>query len=274
MIFELVSAVGNAADHGAHGGLGSIEQLTGRRFETHFSELCGEALDACRADVKRGELRLQISPQNLRLADILQDDVADRLVELATFDNLHRRYSQAFLEDLRRARAVAARRGAADVEMVAQRADEPDAPAVAKHRLVGDDIGEMLASAVRVVRYDDVVGPPSVGRNVTSQDLGEEVAHRVEMARDARRLRNVPAVAVEDRGRVVEQFAHDGRAAGAPDGNVHFGGSGGQGVVDDLEFDRRNLDIRHIHVHSCLLATRWPLLSRRQLHPSTSRTLV
>ncbi len=35
--------------------------------------------------------------------------------------------------------------------MMAQRADEPDAPAIAKDRLVGDDIGEMLASAVRVI---------------------------------------------------------------------------------------------------------------------------
>ena len=37
MILELVSAIGNAADHGPHGGLGSIEQLMGRRFETRFS---------------------------------------------------------------------------------------------------------------------------------------------------------------------------------------------------------------------------------------------
>src|SRR6476661_7199019 len=109
MILELVSAIGDTPDHRPHGGLGSIEQLTGRRFETHFAELYGEALNACRADVKRGELRLQISPQNVRLADILQDNVADRLIELATFDNLHRRYSQAFLEDLRRARAITAR---------------------------------------------------------------------------------------------------------------------------------------------------------------------
>src|SRR3954465_15863125 len=129
--------------------------------------------------------------------------------------------------------------------MMAQRSDEPDAPAVAKDRLVGDDIGEMLASAVRVVRYNDVVRTPSVGRDVTRQYLGEEVAHRIKMTRDASRLRNIPAIAVEDRSRVIEQFPHDGRATCAPDGYVHFGGSSGQGVVDDLEFDRRNLDIGH-----------------------------
>src|ERR1700738_3793839 len=185
MILEFVSAIGNAADHRPHGSLGSIEQLTERCFETHFAELYGEAFHTCRADVKRGELRLQISPQDVRLAALLQDDVANRLTELPVFDKLHRRYAQAFLEDLRGARAVAARRGAPDVEMVEQRSEEPDAPAVPEDCLEGDDIGEMLASAVGVVRYDDVVGAPTVGRNVTSQDLGEEIAHGIEMAREA-----------------------------------------------------------------------------------------
>src|SRR6202022_2973417 len=130
MILEFVSAIGNAADHRPHGSLGSIEQLTERCFETHFAELYGEAFPTCRADVKGGELTLQISPQEVGLADILKDDVANRLSELAAFDKLHRRYAQAFLEDLRGARAVTARGGAPDVEMVAQRSDDPYARAV------------------------------------------------------------------------------------------------------------------------------------------------
>src|SRR5207245_5301646 len=89
VVLEFVSAVGDAADNRPHRSLGSIEQLTERGFETHFAELHGEALDACRADVKRGELGLQISPQDLGLADILQDDVANGLIELAAFDKLH-----------------------------------------------------------------------------------------------------------------------------------------------------------------------------------------
>ncbi len=43
--------------------------------------------------------------------------------------------------------------------------------------------------------------------------------------------------AVEHGGGVVEQLAHDGGAAGAPDGDVHLGGGGGEGAAEDLEFD-------------------------------------
>ena len=85
-------------------------------------------------------------------------------------------------------------------------------------------------------------GPHCSGGDVVGEDLGEEVAHRVEVARDARGLRHVPAVAIEDGGGVVEQLAHDGRAAGAPHRDVHLGGGRGQRVVDDLELDRRDVD--------------------------------
>ena len=89
-------------------------------------------------------------------------------------------------------------------------------------------------------------GLPLVGRDVARQDLGEEIAHRVEVARDARGLRHVPAVAVEDRGGIVEQLAHDGRTAGAPHRDVHLGGGGGERVVDDLELDRRDVGAAHL----------------------------
>src|SRR4030088_3769133 len=101
MVLEFVNTIGDAAAHPPPGGLGSIEQLTERCFETHFAELYGEAFYACRTDVKRGELGLQISPQDVRLADILQDDVANWLIELAAFDKLHRRCAQAFVGDVR-----------------------------------------------------------------------------------------------------------------------------------------------------------------------------
>ena len=68
------------------------------------------------------------------------------------------------------------------------------------------------------------------------------------MDRDTCRLRDIPAVAIEDRGGIVEQLAHDGGAAGAPDRDVHLGGRRGQRVVDDLELDRRD---RRAALHLC-----------------------
>ena len=241
LVLELVGAVGDAPDHGAHAGFRGVENLLERPLEARLAQLGGEPLDAGRAHLQRGELRLQVAPQQLRLAHVLQDGGAQGLVELAGVEQLHRRDAQALLEDLDRAGAVAAGRGAADIEVVAQRADEADAPAFVEHRPVGDDVGQMLAAAIGIVGDDDIVGPPLFRGDVVGEDLGEEAAHRVEVARDARRLRHVPAVAVEDGGGVVEQLAHDGRAAGAPHGDVHLGGGRGQRVVDDLELDGRDV---------------------------------
>ena len=136
-----------------------------------------------------------------------------------------------------------------------------------EHRLEGDDVGQVLAAAIGIVGDDDVVGAPLLRGDVAGEDLGEEAAHRVEVARDARRLRHVPAVAVEDGGGVVEQLAHDGGAAGAPHRDVHLGGRRGQRVVDDLELDRRDVGAGGGHGWA-LSAIRWPLLSRRQAQPS------
>ena len=143
--------------------------------------------------LQRGDLRLQVAPQQFRLAHVLQDDGADRLDQLAGLEQLDRRDAQAFLEDLGGARAVAAGRGAADIQVMAQRADEADAPALVEHGLVGDDVGQVLAAAVGIVGDDDIVRLPLIGRDVPRQDLGEEVAHRVEVARNAGGLRHVPA---------------------------------------------------------------------------------
>ena len=100
VVLELVGAVGDAPDHGAHAGLRGVEHLLQRALEARLAELVGEALDAGRAHVQRGELRLQIAPQQLRLAHVLQDGGAQRLVQLAGLEQLHRRDAQALLEDL------------------------------------------------------------------------------------------------------------------------------------------------------------------------------
>ena len=89
---------------------------------------------------------------------IMRQDV---LVEHAALEQLHRRDAQAFLEDLGRGRAIAAGGDAADIEVVAERADEGDAPPVVKDRAEGEDVRQVLAAAIGVVGDDDVVRPPT-----------------------------------------------------------------------------------------------------------------
>ncbi len=274
LVGELVGAIGDAADDGAHAGFRRVEDLRQRALEARCAELLRLALDARRADIQGCELGLQVAPQDVGLAHVLQDDGADRFDQLALFEDLHGRDAQAFLENLRGARAVAAGGNAADVQMVAERADESDAAALVEHGHEGDDVGQMLAAAIGVVGNDDVAGLPLVGGDVLGQYLGEEERHRVQMARDARGLRHVPAIAVEHGGRVIEQLTHDGRAAGAPDGDVHLGRSGGQRIVDDLEFDRGNVGGLRGRHHAVLSAIRWPVARRWQVQPVSSSTVV
>jgi hypothetical protein len=62
--------------------------------------------------------------------------------------------------------------------------------------------------------------------------------HGVQMLRDPRGLGDVVVVRIEDRRRIIQQFAHDRAAARPLDCDVHFGGGGGQCVADHLHGDR------------------------------------
>src|SRR3954454_23038839 len=76
-------------------------------FEAPLADLRRQALHARRTDLQRGDLRLQIAPQNFWLTHVLQDKRAYGFVELAVLEQLQGRDAQAFLKDLGRARAVA-----------------------------------------------------------------------------------------------------------------------------------------------------------------------
>ena len=146
--------------------------------------------------------------------------------------------AQAFLEDLGGVGAVAAGRDAAHVEVMAERADDRHEHAVHEDGSEGEDVGDVLPAAIRVVGDDDVALVPLVGLDEVAQDRLQPGAHRVQVLRDTGRLSHVVAVGGEDGGRVVEQFADDRGAAGAPNGDIHLGGGGCERVAHDLQLDR------------------------------------
>ena len=165
VVLELVGAVGDAADHRAHAGLGRVEHLLQRALEALLARAWPQAARCSAAPIcSEASCDCRSPHSNSGWRTFCRMMARSGFVELAGVEQLHRRDAQAFLEDLGRARAVAAGRGAADVEVVAQRADEADAPAVVEHRPVGDDVGQVLAAAVGVVGDDDVVGPPLLRR--------------------------------------------------------------------------------------------------------------
>ena len=124
VILELVRAVGHPCDHRPRCRFRAVEDLRHRLFEPGSSGLGCQPLDVGCSHVEGGQLRLQIAPQDLGLAHVLQYDRFGLLVEAPGGDDADRRDAQPLLKDLRSARAVAARRRAADIEMMADRADE------------------------------------------------------------------------------------------------------------------------------------------------------
>ena len=237
-ILEIVFPVRDAADHGAHGALRPVEDAGAGLGQCRGADAVGELADVRLPHRQRGQLRLQVAPEHVGPADVLLHHRQQVVIEGARLDQLQRRDAQPLLEDLGRRRGIGAGRHAAHVEMMAERADDGDAAPLGEDRAEGQDVGDVLAAAIGIVGDDDIAILPALQRQVVAQHGAQARAHRVQVLRDARRLRDIVAMRVEDRRGIIQQLAHDGGAAGAPDGDIHLGGGGGQGVAQDFQRDR------------------------------------
>ena len=74
--------------------------------------------DGPRAHIQRGQLRRHIAADFLRLATVAADGGEDGFVAAARFNQLHGRQAKAFLEYFCRTREIAARRAAADINVM------------------------------------------------------------------------------------------------------------------------------------------------------------
>ncbi|GAV37022.1 hypothetical protein ROTAS13_04712 [Roseomonas sp. TAS13] len=269
-ILECVVPIRDAADHRPHGALGPVQDLRAARDHRRGAEARGQLAQVALAHGERGDLRLEVAPEDLRLAHVLPHHRQQVGVQHAAPAKLQRRQAQPFLEDLGRGRGIGARRHAAHVEMVAERADDGDALPLREDRAEGQDVGNVLAAAIGIVGDDDIAFLPLCQRQVVAHHGQQPGAHRVQVLRDAGGLRDVVAVAVEDGGGIVQQFPHHGGAAGAPDRHVHLGGGGGQAVAQDLQFDRTEHD-RHA---SCFRAISVPSGPGAQRQPGAMKAVV
>src|SRR5205814_7410907 len=135
-------------------------------------------------------------------------------------------------------RGIASGRETTHVEMMAERSHHGDALAFREHRPERQKVRQMLAAAIGVVGDHDVTVAPSVERQEALDNRPETKPHRVEVLGNAGRLGDVVAIPIEHRGRIIQELAHDRRAAGAPDRDVHLRGDSGERAAEYLELDR------------------------------------
>ena len=249
-ILEFVSTVRDRANGSAHGGFGRVEHRRTRRDQGVRAVSRGQDFDRAHANAQGCDLRLQVTHDGHRLANILRDQSPKHVIAHAPGEKLRGRNAQPLLINFGRIRGIAAGRHAADIEMMAERADDRDAFSLGKNRAESRDVRQVLAAAIGIVRDDDIALFPEVGRNEPVEDRLQKIAHGIEVLRNARRLRHVIAIRIEDGRRVVEHLAHDGRAAGPPHRDVHLRRRSRQRVAQHFEFDC----VEHAHANSSLRA--------------------
>ena len=229
---EIVYAVGKAPQHGP--GLGRGIVLADRlAFDECVCAVERDGLgDPLGADFQAPEGRADVGHVDVRQSAVGLEDLDEVRVQLASFDDLHGRDADAFLEDLGVLDGHAARHPAADVHVV----DEP--PAVGDHAalvVVGPDqvkIGQVRRHALRkvgVVRDDHVAGlnfdrADGVGRR--NVDRG---------GFRARRPGEDLAFEIDQPDREVRGLVDEDRARGALHGDPHLVRDRGHLVGQDFQ---------------------------------------
>ena len=202
-ILEFISSVGHGADGRAHRRLAHVEDAPARLKNARRPIARSQPPDRRRADIQARQLALQVAQHQRGLAHILPDHRPDGLIEHALVDQLQRRDAEPFLEHLRRRRRIAAWRHAAHVDVVAQRTDIGDANAIDEDRLEYEHVVEVLRTAIRVVGRDNIILAPTTSIDKAVQQRAQRRTHRVQVLRNTRRLRDIVALRIEHRGRVV-----------------------------------------------------------------------
>ena len=104
---------------------------------------------------------------------------------------------------------------AADVGvMAAARREEPQHPGIVEHRRHHRDVRQVRAARARIVA--GVHRPRAAAPAPSASERAHRLAHRPEVHRNVRRVRDQPAARVEHRAREVEPLADVGRHRGAP----------------------------------------------------------
>ena len=118
IVGEAIDAVRPCRERLACQPLAVIEQIHDKPFENLDPVLADQAHEFALAERAGRKLRLEIADHQIRQADVLGDDVEQRLVAHPAVEQLERRNPQAFLKNLGGIAGVGSRHAAADVAVM------------------------------------------------------------------------------------------------------------------------------------------------------------
>jgi len=95
-------------------------------------------------DFQTGQLGVHVATDLLRFAAVAPDDVDHSLIGAATLDKFNRRQPQPFLIYFCRAREIASRRAAADIDVVDDSGGDRDPATFGIDRFERDEIRQVL----------------------------------------------------------------------------------------------------------------------------------
>jgi hypothetical protein len=185
----------------------------------------------------RGHQAVQVGPVPLRHPDLVEDDAQGHVVQLAVVVQLERRDYHTLLVD--GVRVGRHRTGclAADVGHVAEHRRPADHPAVVVDR---DDDQPVVGVADRGAAGVRVGGQQDVALADRTVEVVQEVRHRQAELAD-----HHLAARVGDQRELVVLFADARGQRGAEQHLVHLVAGVAQRVLDDVQGDRVDVDLRH-----------------------------
>src|SRR5262249_49108819 len=235
--FCLVGPVRNFRDEGADRAVGRVPDRLNAVVDGTAPIARDELAEAAHAELATGDLRAQIAQSSLGKAQIVVDDLPERVVALASVVDLERAQLQSFLIDLRGLDRAEPLAHAADVDPMGAAGGERHHLACVEAGRVDHDIVEMLPAHETVVHDDDVAW-----REAAEAIALDAVLHRdAEVGEEDRQaalvLRDHSAFAIDQTAAEVAHLVDHHVVGGLAQCARHLVGIGIDGVAHDLDGD-------------------------------------
>ena len=230
-ILERALPVRNLAEQRAHHRLGIVHHLLHDALEGLGPVFAGERGQPLAGPPVGRDLGAQVAAALGRGSDIGEDHVLHIAVDRPAPVDAHRRQAQPLAIDVRH-RAVASRRGAADIRPVGAHAAEAEQRAVHKGGRDDVHVRQVRAAEIGVVVDEHVAGFDILpGPHHRAHRIG----HRTQVDRQVRALGHHIAPVVEDAAGIVPRHLEDRRIGGLGEHHLHLLGDRIEAVLDDLE---------------------------------------
>src|SRR5262249_36207969 len=235
--FRLVDSIRNFRDEGAHRAIGRVPDRLNAGVDRTAPIARDELAESAHAELATRDLRAQIAQRGFGKAQIVVDDLPQRVVALASVVDLERAQLQSLLIDLRGLDRAETLAHAADVDPMGAACGERRQFARVEARRIDHDVVEMLPAHEAVVHDNDVARREAAETIALDAVLHRDAQVREEEPQFAFVLRDHPAFAIDQAAAEVAYLVDHHVVGGLAQGPRHLVGIGIDGVAHDLDGD-------------------------------------